>query len=841
MSNDYGIARFYESHHWSRDGLKEHWLLDPGVQGDLLGNAGDFETWTGPDNGCTDCPEDWTCDCTTYGGDIDQVTIDVYSLNASAMLSTSGVFASLLLQYSTFEANTAYQFSFCYKGESGVEDLGFVVSNLSMTDSYDFTSDTWTGALTYMTFGNISAVWTRATVYLTTGPTEKSFYLWGFAALTSDGTAIYVDNVKFRKLSSPGVIGAMGNILSVPVGSDQTWGDSEVAQHRVGTGPAGKSGMKLDGVDDFLERADDGTFDPINWNNRGFLSVGARAMTDTIEASSKFIVAKAIEPPQNSYKIYRHTGHLYFRNSDDGTDEDFNSVQMFALDTLHSFVSTFDPSGGAAAFENNLYYDAYQVDTDSTMTEGAPFNTTADFNVGALQSSSPWSGSIFEVAMWDKELTAIEANKFINPFFPGTNHGPGFYVDTCSQAASHATCSGQKCRDGTPNACQPEGTGAMALFGSYTELIENNNFAAFIGSDDAPNFNYWSEVENPGDGTSSITAYRADTVHGDIAARVKLTGTTSNAWLNAPCMTAGIGSDVYAYLKAKTLGTANSSIVFRIAQYDTAVCTTFLSYITLVDEESATGEWTELGGLIPAAGWDGSTSSYILQIIENADDGADTLFDTISFKAASYRTPWIHNPSGAGTTAYNNRQYELHNPLSDYIESEDEYGYESGFCMSAWVYTDWAGDDGVTHYIIKSPPTAGSNNIWFIRKTNTDNLLFNLYDSAGAFRQTFLAVTGTNWSSEGWKYVEICSNNSDNTITGHWYNVANSTWYDLAGLGGAGTGIQDGQQPDLHIGHNANIEYLDGYISEIHIGPYSDIFPMAGFNSGNPPVNGNPY
>jgi hypothetical protein len=219
----------------------------------------------------------------------------------------------------------------------------------------------------------------------------------------------------------------------------------------------------------------------------------------------------------------------------------------------------------------------------------------------------------------------------------------------------------------------------------------------------------------------------------------------------------------------------------------------------------------------------------------------DALIDNVSLKEASYHTPWVHCPTGSGSVTYNSRQYELHNPLSDYCEQEDGYCYASGFCASAWVYTDWAGDDGVNHYLFVSPATAGNNNLWQVFKSNGDSIRFRLYDGAGAARIYELAVTNTNWTSGNWKYVEICSNNSDNVLSAHHYNVFNSTWYDWSVASGAGTGIQNGQSADLHIGNAANTNYCDCYQPEIHISPYSAIYPNRGFNGGKPPENHDPY
>jgi hypothetical protein len=225
--------------------------------------------------------------------------------------------------------------------------------------------------------------------------------------------------------------------------------------------------------------------------------------------------------------------------------------------------------------------------------------------------------------------------------------------------------------------------------------------------------------------------------------------------------------------------------------------------------------------------------------IRNVTSTADVLIDTVSVKAASYRTPWVHNLAAGSTTA-NARDYRLFNTLSARSDVLREDMYESGFCASAWVYTDWAGNDGVSHFIMVSPATAGSNNLWRVHKFSDNSVEFDIYDSAGVARWILLIGTTINWSAEDWKYIEVCSEN-DGTMDGHWYNVANSTWYDMGAEQGIGTGIQDGQSDELHVGHNVTATFCDCYIPVVHIVPYSAIFPLEGFNLGRPPINGRPY
>jgi hypothetical protein len=362
----------------------------------------------------------------------------------------------------------------------------------------------------------------------------------------------------------------------------------------------------------------------------------------------------------------------------------------------------------------------------------------------------------------------------------------------------------------------------MAIFGEYTEELDNNGFESYTGDPSDGNFADWIEGGN-------ITAYLADSKHGDVSARLR------GGSLTGECI-AGTPTQLYVELSAKQLENRGGTIEVWGRQYDTGFCTNQLAINTVVTCTPGS-VYETCGGLLDSI--NPATSSYKIQIVDAVD--GDMLIDNVSVKDAPYHTPWVHCPTGSGSVTYNAKQYELDSPLARYVDSEGGYAYASGFCGWAWLYTDWAGDDGVTHQILTSPGTAGVNNRWIINKPNSNNVQFVLYDAAGALRQYTIVTTSTNWTAGGWKYLEWCSNNSDNVLKGRHYNVSNSTWYDWSSAAGAGTGIQDGQATDLHVGHDAGVNMVDGFVSEMGIGEYSDIWPQRSFNGGRPPVNHAPY
>lgn len=822
-SGDYGAAFFYRSDIYSRDGLIETWTLDPGVRGDSLNAQGDYETWTGPEGACTDCPTGWTCACVS--GDVDQEATIIYDYDYSLAMAPGGAFSPIVYQVMTFEANKCYQISWCHYGEAATEDFTVIATNGALTDVYDWATDTWGGGPT-TTFANVPASWTCQRFYLRNGAVEKPDYLVGFSVTSGDGTNVFVDQFRVQELNLCDVTGIRGNVLINPATSDPLWGHSEVLLPRTGTGPAYKTGEQFDGVNDFQSCADATCeMDPILWDGGGYFSVGCRVMTDTV-AGTNYIISKWGGAGQGSWGNYRSGNTLGFIVTDDGTNIDNNGVAVFVVGALHNFVSTFDPSGGPGACENNLYYSAYQVDIDATMTECAPFNSTANLFIGAQNAVNNWTGSMLECSLWERELTAIESNKYISPYFPSTNHGDGFYVSNCTQVASHATCSTQVCRDGTPNACQAEGTGTMALFGQYTEELDNNSFEAFTGDPSVANFDDWPAE------SGAVTAYLADAKHGDVSVRMK------GGSLTGECIIGG-GSDTYFEISAKQLNNGGGTVEVWLREYDTGFCSDQLAITMPLITCTPGSVWNDCGALFEAATWNVATSSYAIQLVDTVD--GDMLIDNVSIKEASYHTPFVHCPTGSGSVTYNDREYELFNPLSSYIEAEGKDGYEDGVCISTWVYTDWAGDDTGVHRILSVPGTAGNNNRWMITFVNTWVALY-IYDSIAATLTSIYVANVTSWTAGGWKYIEACSDNAG-TIAMHYFNVNNSTWYD-GGVGGGGTGIQNGQTIDFHIGHVGGTNYCDCYQSEIHLSPYPSgafVWPQKGFNGGRPPVNHAPY
>lgn len=828
VAGSYGVAEFWNPVHIPRDNLVERWILDPGVSGDLAGGIGDYETWTGAEGGCADCPTGITCDCTTSGGDVVQETVEIFKNGFSARLDASGLYHSVLFWGHDFTENTAYQIEICYRGEDGTEDIGWTVANGALTESFDFTTDTWTVPPSMDQQSDIGTTWTCSSSYVTVGATAKSNYFLVIGAMSADGTYIYVDNAKLRRFDRTGIIGEQGTVLSVPVTSDPRWDDSQALQFKQDGGQVTSRGMTLDGSGDYMIRFfDDGTFD-----ETGNFSVATAVQLDTL-SGTQIMAAKDNGGANRNWSVYNNAGAALFIIWDaSGTSSNTSLGSAFTAGALSRTVSTYefvtDGTSDMWTYSNNLT-------AASQLNANGPVRTLSNFlGVGSNSiGGSKLTGQMVEMAYYSKTMSTIEVSKWINPYFPGTSYGDGFYVEDCSQAASHATCSLEACRDGTPHACHAEGTGVMSLFGQYVELCDDNSFETLTGDDSDPNFTNWTESETAGDGSASITAYRHVKKHGEVSARMALTGTTSEASLTSACETVSSSTDYHVGVFSRKLsGTADLRV--QLIEYSDGACSSALA-TTSVNASDVSGQWTWYGGEVTT---NGSASSAEM-VVTSYQSASDIVVDLASLKAASYYTPPVHN-EGAGSTTYNKREYVLNNPLARRSSLAGEDLYESGYCISQWVYTDWSGDDDVTHGLFQVDGTAGNNNQIMAEKRSNNIVYLWVWDSGGTSSFNTWAVTDTNWTAGDWKYVEVCTDNAG-SHGGHFYNRSNSTWYDLGAKAGAGTGIHNAQSADFQAGHQDGSNFCDCYQPMINVVPYSSIYPQAGFNDGVPPVNGVPY
>jgi hypothetical protein len=817
----YGIIDYSRAVYWPKDDVFERWVIDLKPKGDTLGGLGDFEVWAGSHASCSDCPNGWTCTCAGTS-DILSETAELYKNNTSMEMQDgdSSAIASYTL---TFEANKAYQIHFYYKGDTGgQEDFTITIRNAGSTDYYVFTTDSWQAGATNQTYTDITDDWTSSTIYVRTGTNTKTDYLVVLETTSADDT-IYIDNFFINELRSTDLVGESGYVLLNDDESNPFFGNSFEGFFRTRDTIPNNSGSIFDSTlnDDVFERVDDDTFD-----FTGDFTYGCRVVPSEEGANNSIVSKWNSNGNQRSIWILQGTTDLSTFISDNGTSATNVSVaSSFVAGALTSFVYSYDYITDVGNNNIiNLYVNAIPV-ASTVFAEGPQFNTTANFMIGAVNRNNSFGGSLLECVIWSKPLSAIEANKYINPYFPATNHGDGFYMTACDQAVPYSVCSLDRCRNGIARGCQPEGTGAMSVFVSEILYIDNNSFETISSGTDAnPDFADWTETETVGDGTAAITAYRNDPMHGNIAARVRLTGTTSSASLDSECQTAQIGFNMFAYVKAKA---------FEDAVYTTK------------------GDFKAEGS------WNGSTSSYLIRLLfDNSNFSiqlleydalgcitlletntlysesaiTDILVDTVFLARTVIKEPWAHTASGDGTTSYSRKKITMNNPISNYIESEEAFGFTDGYCISMWVSNPFPGDNDhfSSNYLAQIPGTAGNNNRMNLF-VSSRKLQYWVYDSAGGSSWVTSDVfTSTTWPADTWIYVEACTDNTGN-FKAHWFNTGNSTWYDLGAPLGAGTAIQTDQSNIFYLGNANGSSLFDGFIRSVCIVNYEEIYPNCLF------------
>lgn len=825
----YGIADFSKQDAWNTAGMVDHFVMGSGLRGDLTGHAGDLEAWDGSHAQCTDCPTGFTCTCSGTA-DINSETTKIIKTDTSAVMFDGDGRATLFYEF-TLEAGKYYMVTFWHMGVLGSEDVALKIYDGVPSEYYDFATNTWTGINTWLNLPNIGTSWVKTTAFVATGPVTKTDYLFQYYTSSADDT-IYVDNIEIQELYALPT-GRMQSVIGVPTTADPQFSYSKDPMVRVGQSQPTSLGIRFDGTDDYLTRdIDDDRFDPVTYNSLGSFSVGCRGILETTGSFATMIAKWDSASNQRSWILLLTSSELprvYMNNVGVVGGSNFSHTTAVTTDTLNSVLATYDYVNDGASV-GTIYLNNVASVSDATQN-GPPFDTSAELEIGAYDAgtSAYFTGTISECTVWDTALDSVAANKWLNPYFPGSHYSQidGFYVDTCTQAASHATCTWDRCRDGTPNACQAEGTGVMAIFDQYIELIENNSEETYTGDDSVPDFSDWVDVESAGDGTAVLSAYHADVFHGSTVARMSTTGTTSYIYQQSNCSTTGLGSTLAIEAVTKKFsGTAAFQIVLH--EFDSATCTTELATNTIIDTDIEQA-WKIQSGSFTAGSWHGSTSSYYIRV-QSMQSAADFLVDSISVKVADHHTPWIHCPDGSATTTYNARDYRLHNPLSDYIPEEHAEAFDSGACMGVVLYTDWDGNDSTQHRILATPSTGAAGDYISVHKGSSNDLTISINHSVpGNWRSVYTVVNATTWTGGQWKYVEVCWDNST-LVKGRWYEYDTGTWYTMSSTSGAGSYVMADMSDELHVGHLNGAEFLDGYIWKIEVGPYNAIYPEYGFD-----------
>lgn len=812
--NNYGIADFSRRDAYPKDGLVfDANFLTAQPEGDLTQGLGDMETWV------AGCPSGFLC-VNLGAGSFAQETAKLYKNNSSAKLTVDGAGSTTSYTYPmSYEANAYYQISFRYKGEAGAETIDCGAHNLALSEFYDFTAHTW-GAPSIV-FLTATTSWKTANLYMDVGAVAKASYYFsiGRASGINPSQVFYIDDLQIRKLKKGGPFSGPSNV-TMTVNGDPSF-DSQNAKNSF-RGQPGNWGTTFDGTTDYLSYPDTGdTFDPCSTGKECQYTMACN-FNPTTYAVTQSVISKDLPAASRSYELLIIGGTLQnYTFSVVG----YTSVTCAAI-TAGLQTSVVTKYKGITEGTSLLDIQCNNAATVSSATAGMPvINSTAIFGIANRDGAdAPFSGSIYHCSYYNKYFDSIDASKWINPYFPANNNNRGFYVSTCTQAASHATCSWDTCRDGTPHACQAEETGSMAVFDTKTELIPYNSFETVTGDDSAPTFTGWTT-------SSYTTAYRNETNHGNISVRIKISGAGTLRDVLSTCIPISPATTYYMEASVKSFSPENF-VSLGGYEFTDGACSAGGTQRFFKIPMSVGSNFAVDGGSLTSLAGTNSIQLFV-RAYNVIPTFQDILIDSVSLKAGSYRTPWVHNP-GVGSVSYNRRDYKLNNVLVE-PKPDGSYPYTAGWCAGMWVYTDWAGDDGVSHGIFEIPPTAGSNNRVALGKNSANELSFNIYDSAGLRMNYYVgSLTNTKWTAGGYKYIEGCTSNTG-TVMMHYYNANNSTWY-TAIPSPAGTGIQDGQTNYINIGYTAFFAaYFDGYISNICFAPFSASYSNCAWNSGNPP------
>lgn len=812
----YGIADFSRSDIIPRDAMIDYWQLDKvNMSGDLLLDAGDMEQGA-TSGGCTYCPTGATCSC-AGDSNITQETSLLYK-NNSSLKYTSGTSGSIYTFFSFIAApNTAYQLSFKYMGATGTEDMYFKLFGSVAPVYYNQATDVWQAGDSFRVYSSIPTTWTTQTVFIINDANAKTISVRFYNQSASK--VFYLDDVQVQSYRDGTTIKGMKNNMTQTVSGNASFGQAPNAVSRPNQhSGAGNYGGYFDGSDSSLSVADNAVYEPQTYGYK--FSWGCRDVNLTTHQQ---VIGKVATNQYGYVQTLTGGNQSGCYISKDGTQVAASRSYVGCVNGANGYsdscACTYDGKTDGTSILRG--YSRAAVASD-TLAVYPIFNSPIPLAIGGTQAASNESiGSIGSCALWGKTLSAREAAQWISPHFPGPTETNGLYPTACVHTAPEASCSYDRCRDGTPNACQVQGTGTQAVFGAATELAPNNSFETYTGTDAVPIITGWLKTINGG----TLSMYRPLAKHGAVAARMVTTNISGSnrVMIRSNCITVTPSTSYYLYVNKKTLAGDSSNASFLISPYSDGSCanTTGVNAFFSIPEGTSGSSYSTSASM---------NSLYVYVNNNQLPVGTDVVYDTISLRAKSYHTPWFHN-AGTGTTSSTAKTYTLNNPLAE-KRSDGVSAYTNGFCFGGWVWTPYLGSDSTSRYF---GGTGGSTNQWNIEKFGSVNLNFNVVDSSNTTKRSSLSPTEINFTSNSWKYITGCTNNAG-TITLNWYNTNNATWY-IGSTNGAGTGIQNGQTSTATLGSLA-AGNSDAYFHNFTITPYASPNPLPGWN--NRPSN-RPY
>lgn len=817
----YGLADFSRSDVIPRDKMIDYWDLNKvNMSGDLLSGAGDMETGAAS-GGCTYCPTGAACACS---GDstVTQETTLIY-LNNSSIKMVRGASGYPFVHYSfSATANTAYNLSFYTLGVDGTENI--VVTTTSGVNYYNPATDVWSAVYAASSLSPVPTTWKVWNYYLLNDSTARSIDI-EFQVNVNNKT-LYIDNVTIQAYRDGTGIKGMKNNLTQTVSGNVSFGKVPNAIARPNqSNDSGMYGGYFDGVDSSLSTPDNAVYEPATYGQQ--FSWGCRDFITPARAGQ--VIGKMKDTDANdSYSTIFWSGNpVYCVVKKVLSYSALASAVTLTLNASDTHLCTYN--GIADGSSVLKMYENFGVSTLATavypINNG---NTAVSIGAYANGTAAEFSGSLGSCALWGKALSAIEAAKWINPHFPKPTMTNGLYPTACTHTAPEATCSYDRCRDGTPSACQVQGTGVQAVFAAATELAPNNSFETFTGTDAVPTITGWSKTEING----KVSMYRPAAKHGNVALRMKYSADGGTARINA-VIPVSPSTVYYAYVNKKTLSGKDSTSPLSWLAYSSVDCTTGFVGAASVSIPAATVLADGvMGGTWTTGGTTNCIKLYLNDAISSTTDYS-VVFDNISLRAKSYYTPWFHNPS-TGTTSSTAKTYTLNNPLAE-TRPDGVSAFTNGFCVGTWVWTDFSGADSSNKKLLTTS-LVGSSQIYLTHINGGIDL--SIINTVGAVKTTTILVDNTKFTNGAWKYITVCNNNTG-TPTIQYYNSANNTWYSGVSYSGAGDGILGSMGSTVTLGsYTGGVVVGNLYFHNLVFTPYSAINPLPGFN--NRPTN-RPY
>jgi hypothetical protein len=486
----------------------------------------------------------------------------------------------------------------------------------------------------------------------------------------------------------------------------------------------------FDGTNDWLSRADDGTFEPA-----GDFSVQC-VITPYDVAGAEYLIGKyESESNRRSWMLWINADDVYFDLSDDGAAGSSLAKTTSIAAYRPAFVTASYDYVSAGSSVASIYIDNLSTATDSSF-EGPAYDGTASFGIGsadfdhATGAANEFYGEIHFCRFLDGTvLTEAQHDAGFAQWQGRASTYQGNYVSVSSAAppAIVATdpASGVQpfILDNPANSLNigevSDGSGGLMGAAAIQNDIERSSIETYATG--------WTLTGNHGDGSYAWAQENTHVAHGGVSAKITLTGTTSYGYATPGCMTAAIGNDAYLSYWAKELS-GTSNMIVQIEEYDAGDCTSYLGAIVIVNNVRASTTWTKYGGAVGSGDWDASTSSYKM-LFYSYQSASAMVWDAFQFRDGA------SNPVDAYCFADTDASAACNHVIPELTPNPNTAGTWH-VKMNARI--PYACSDASSDYLMRIRGTSGTEN-----RTNfylhADTVAADVYDSAGAAKSTSVA------------------------------------------------------------------------------------------------------